>query len=203
MYLVKPPGIIRKLLSAKLTWHMNSRSPELFLTFDDGPIPELTSEILEILKAKNVPATFFCVGENMVKYPQIFKQIVNDGHTIGNHTFNHLNGRHTTNDHYFTNIRKFDHNYNTPYFRPPYGRIKLSQIRDLKKYHHIIFWSVLSGDFDANTSPYKCYANVARNFHNGAIIVFHDNDKARKSVLFALPRIIDQAREQGYIFKAL
>lgn len=203
MYLVKSPRIIHKLSAQRLTWRMDKRKPELFLTFDDGPVPGLTRNILDILEEKQVPASFFCVGDNIRKYPGEFKSIINAGHTVGNHTFNHLNGWRTPNSIYLSNVRKFDQYYNSPFFRPPYGKIKPTQIRLLDQSYRIILWSILSGDFDFNTTPYKCFVNVTSFLHNGAIIVFHDNLKAKNSVLYALPRVIDYARKQGYEFRAL
>lgn len=202
MYLVKSPKIFNRISDQSVTWRMNEASPELYITFDDGPVPGLTQDILDILKEKDVPATFFCVGDNIFKHPDVFQKLLDSGHTIGNHSFNHLNGWRTPNAIYYSNVLKFDNYYPTRLFRPPYGRIKVSQIRELKKNYHIVLWSILSGDFDYNTSPYKCYVNVVKNLHNGAIIVFHDNYKAQRSVLYALPRVIDYARQHGYSFQA-
>ncbi|MGM0612845.1 MAG: polysaccharide deacetylase family protein [Bacteroidota bacterium] len=203
MYLVKSPKIFNKITDSSVTWRMSQKNADLYLTFDDGPGPELTDEILDILREKNVPATFFCVGDNVRKYPETFRKIVDGGHTIGNHTYNHKNGWKTPNALYLSNIKKFDKHYSTRLFRPPYGRIKPSQIRRIKKDYQIIFWSLLSGDFDPDTSPGKCYNNVVNNLHNGAIIVFHDNLKAKNNMRIALPKVIDYAKKQNYRFRSL
>ncbi|MFW6019032.1 MAG: polysaccharide deacetylase family protein [Bacteroidales bacterium] len=181
---------------------MNSKYRELYLTFDDGPVPGLTDDILSILREKDVPATFFCVGDNVRKYPETFHKIIEEGHTIGNHTYNHKNGWKTPNAIYSANVKKFDNHYPSRFFRPPYGRIKPSQIRLLKNDYQIILWSLLSGDFDPATSPGKCYNNVVNNLHNGAIIVFHDNIKAKSNLQAALPKVIDYAVAQKYSFRS-
>ena len=203
MYLVKSPKLFNKITDSNVIWRMSSKYPDLYLTFDDGPIPGLTDEILEILRENNVWATFFCVGDNIRKYPDTFNKIIEEGHTIGNHTYNHKNGWKTPNALYSANIKKFDNHYPSRLFRPPYGRIKPSQVRLLKKDYQIILWSLLSGDFDPNTSPEKCYNNVINNLHNGAIIVFHDNIKAANSMRITLPKVIDYAKKQGYRFRSL
>ncbi len=182
---------------------MDKESRKIYLTFDDGPVPGLTEDILDILDEKEVPALFFCVGDNVRKHPKVFEKISENGHGTGNHSYSHLNGWRTPNQLYFSNIERSEAFFKTPLFRPPYGRIKPSQLRVLRKKYMIILWSLLSGDFDHKTSPYKCYRNVADNLHNGAITLFHDNLKAKKNVLFALPRFIDHARAQGYSFSNL
>ncbi|MCF8331737.1 MAG: polysaccharide deacetylase family protein [Bacteroidales bacterium] len=179
---------------------MNPDKPKVYLTFDDGPVPGITEKILDILQDKDVLATFFNVGDNIQKYPGIFKKIVEAGHSIGNHTFHHLNGWKTSNKLYIKDIMKFNEYYRTKLFRPPYGRIKVSQIKTLRKYYHIVFWSILSGDFDPRITPEQCYENVERNLHKGAVIVFHDNYKAEKNVLHALPSVIERVDNMGYTF---
>ncbi|MFO8053880.1 MAG: polysaccharide deacetylase family protein [Bacteroidales bacterium] len=203
MYLIKTPDILSTISKKNLTWRVRTQEPQLYLTFDDGPAPGITDEISNILLEKNVKATFFCIGQNIDKHPDIFENILAKGHTIGNHTYNHLNGWKTNNEHYYININAFHDIYPTKLFRPPYGKIKLSQIRKLSKDYRIILWSLLSGDFDPKITPEKCCNNVINNLHNGAVIVFHDNVKAMKNVLYCLPKIIDHAHKQGYHFKTL
>ena len=203
MYLIKTPNILERITGSNVIWRMNEMKPDLYLTFDDGPAPGLTEEILDILYQNNVPATFFCVGDNVRKYPGIFRKIIQAGHSIGNHTYHHKSGWKTPNALYEANVRKFDEHYPAGIFRPPYGRIKPSQIKRLKKDYQIILWSLLSGDFDPGTSPDKVYSNVANNLHNGAIIVFHDNSKAKNNIRYALPKVIDFAKKQGYRFRSL
>lgn len=203
MYVIKSPGFLNKISHENITWRMDPEKPDIYLTFDDGPVPDLTEKILDILEEKNVFASFFHVGDNVRKHPDIFKKVIDAGHSIGNHSFHHLNGWRSSNHSYIRDVNTFNDYYPTKLFRPPYGRIKLSQIRELRKYYHIVFWSILSGDFDQRTKPETCFMNVKKNLHNGAIIVFHDNFKAADNVLYALPAVIDYAKERGYTFKAI
>lgn len=200
MYFTRTPGIIRRLFSPELVWEIPNREKQVFLTFDDGPHPQVTTEVLEILASKDVPATFFCVGENVQKYPDTFRKIKDQGHQTGNHTFNHLNGWKTETKAYLENITKCAEFIDSKLFRPPYGRIKNAQINVLKEEYKIIMWSVLSGDFDKNVSRETCVKNVMKNTKSGSIIVFHDSIKAKDNVLYALPRIIDGLKENAYTF---
>ncbi len=203
MKLVKTPGLVRRLFPRQTTGPVPPGKPTLYLTFDDGPVPGITRDVIHVLKEKNVKATFFCVGQNMEKYPEIFQQIISNNHSVGNHTYSHLNGWKTPARKYFRDAQKFRELHHTRLFRPPYGRISVKQWLALRKEFHIVFWSILSRDFDPRVTPQKCFENVASHLHNGAIIVFHDNQKATKQVQYALPRIIDNAREKGYQFMAL
>ena len=192
---------------------MSRTDPNLFLTFDDGPIPDVTPQILSILKKFNVKATFFCIGENVKKYPEIFRQILEDGHAIGNHTYNHLNGWKTSADDYLQNVLKCDEILKSEIrnpkseivnlFRPPYGRIKLSQIKKLRKNFRVIMWDVLSEDYNKEISGEQCFQNVASSASNGSIIVFHDSEKARERVLYALPKVIEHFSQMNFSFKAI
>lgn len=203
MYLVQSPLLFKKIYHFGPVWQKKTGSKTVYLTFDDGPIPEVTEEILEILNRYSIKATFFCVGENVERNPLVFKKILDSGHITGNHTFNHLNGWKTDSKTYYENIYKCDQFHNSKLFRPPYGRIKPSQILKLKKTHQIIMWSVLSGDFDLKTSPEKCLENVIKYTKPGSIVVFHDSTKAKEKVLYALPLFIDHLIEKGYEFKTL
>lgn len=203
MYLVRPP-LLLKWIFPNLTWRKSSSTQKIYLTFDDGPIPEITPFILDTLAHYNVKATFFCVGENIIKYPDLFKRLIDEGHTVGNHTHNHLKGYKHDVKTYTDNIKKCqDLIGNTKLFRPPYGRIKKSQVRKIEKNFDIIMWDVLSGDFDTKVSPQKCYQNVIRYTRNGSIIVFHDNLKAIPKVQYALPRAIEYFLNKGYQFGLL
>lgn len=203
MYLVQSPFLFKKIYHFGPVWQIPKESKSIYLTFDDGPIPEVTPKILDILDSFGIKATFFCVGENIYKHPDIFKMIVAKGHTTGNHTFNHLNGWKTDSNKYFENICKCNHYHKSNLLRPPYGRIKPSQVLKLKKTHKIIMWSVLSGDFDPKTSPEKCLENVLRYTKTGSIVVFHDSIKAEEKVLYALPLFIKHFLDRGYTFKTL
>jgi peptidoglycan-N-acetylglucosamine deacetylase len=209
MYLHQTP-IIFKWLYPGLTWRVPTRQKKVFLTFDDGPVPEITEQVLEILKEKDVKATFFCVGDNVRKHPEIFRKVVQAGHQVGNHTQHHVVGWRMRRKHYFENIRQA-HEEMMPLsegqplnlFRPPHGKISRMQIHGLKPEYRIIMWDVLSGDFDASLTPEECYYNTLRASRPGSIVVFHDNPKASPRVLFALPRYIDEMRSRGYTFHAL
>jgi len=205
MYLVKTPRLLKKLYPA-LTWHKNRATRSIFLTFDDGPIPIVTPFVLNILKQYGAKATFFCIGDNVDKHPDIYKQLIGDGHRIGNHTYNHLKGWKTDDATYVANYLKCDEQLHTNLFRPPYGRIKNSQIKKLKAVHpdlQIIMWDVLSGDFDLNLTPEACLKNVLKNTGNGSIVVFHDSLKAFPRLEYTLPLALKYWSEQGYSFEVL
>ena len=200
--LVRPPQLLRRFYKDS-QWRMDKNEPVIYLTFDDGPIPELTEWVLDILKEYSVKATFFCVGDNIVNNPLIFDRILDEGHQLGNHTFNHLKGWKVKNSEYFKNIEKCQELTKTNLFRPPYGRIKKSQYKLLAKDYKVVFWDVLSYDYDKLTSPKKCLDNSVRYTRNGSIIVFHDNVKAQKNLKFALPQYIEHFLKLNYKFATL
>lgn len=205
MYLVKSPRLL-KWYYPSLTWNKDRDRKVIYLTFDDGPIPDVTDFALKTLKHFDAKATFFCIGDNIAKHPSIFNQIQQDGHSIGNHTYNHLKGWKTANEHYVNNFLQCQAQTNTQLFRPPYGRIKKSQIKAIKSYYpelEIIMWDVLSGDFDTDLSPEKCCDNVIKNTNNGSIIVFHDSLKAFERMRYALPRVLEYFSRVGYSFEKL
>ncbi|MBC8148023.1 MAG: polysaccharide deacetylase family protein [Bacteroidetes bacterium] len=203
MYSVKPPYLI-KILSHKLfTWQIKTGDKIIYLTFDDGPTGELTPWILETLKEYEAKATFFVVGHNAEKRPDLVKAILEAGHSIGNHTFNHLNGKKTANSEYYDNIEEADRLIKSKLFRPPYGRIKISQAKQLKAKYQIVMWSVLSGDFDRKITKEKCLRNAIINTNKGSIIVFHDNIKAKENLLFALPAYLKHYSDLGFRFESL
>lgn len=182
---------------------MPSGNKTLYLTFDDGPIPEVTYTVLDILEQYGIKATFFCVGHNIEKHPEVFLEIIKRGHSIGNHTYNHLKGWKTTLGKYLENVDQFDRHTKTELFRPPYGKITPLQLYKLKNKYKIILWSVLSFDFDQSTSPEKCLQNVIKYTEDGSIIVFHDSLKASKNMLFALPQFIEHFQNLGYKFDTI
>jgi peptidoglycan/xylan/chitin deacetylase (PgdA/CDA1 family) len=205
MYLVKTPWLLKKLYP-KLTWHVNNTTRCIYLTFDDGPIPIVTPFVLNILKQYNAKATFFCIGDNVHKHPEIFEQVKSDGHSIGNHTYNHLKGWDTDDQTYLNNFLQADKLLNTTLFRPPYGRMKRSQVKLLKEAKpglDIIMWSVLSGDFDISLKPEKCLDNVLKNTGSGDIVLFHDSLKARERMEYVLPRAMDVWTNKGFLFDTL
>ena len=182
---------------------MDTTRKELFLTFDDGPIPEVTPWVLQMLRAYNAKATFFCIGQNLVEHALIHKMILKEGHTIGNHTYDHLNGWRTPNKAYFRSVLKCREITGSDLFRPPYGRIKRDQANVLLSRFRIVMWDVLSGDFDLKASKAKCVKNVVDNASRGSIIVFHDSLKARERMQYALPRVLEHFSSLGYAFRAL
>jgi peptidoglycan/xylan/chitin deacetylase (PgdA/CDA1 family) len=205
MYLVKSP-LLLKWYYPSLVWNKSRSEKAIYLTFDDGPIPVVTDFVLNTLKNFGCKATFFCIGDNIIKYPDIFEQVKNDGHAIGNHTYNHLKGWKTDDDAYIRNIQDCQELTGTSLFRPPYGRIKKSQIKALKSINpqlQIVMWDVLSGDFDTELAPEKCLENVIRNTQNGSVIVFHDSVKAFDRLYYALPAAIEYLLKKGYHFHTL
>ena len=202
MYLTNAPFFLR-CYYPKVTFNRSRRDKTIYLTFDDGPIPEITPWILDVLKEAEVKATFFCVGENITKHPAIFKRLLDEGHRLGNHTYNHLKGWLHDDATYLANIQQCQALTGTTLFRPPYARAKKSQLRALYADYEIVYWDVLSGDFDVKLSPEGCYQNVIKGVKNGSIIVFHDNIKAIPRVTYALPKVIRYLKEKGYQFDTL
>ncbi|WDF69885.1 polysaccharide deacetylase family protein [Sphingobacterium oryzagri] len=202
MYFINAPFFLRWYY-AKVTFNKSRKEKKIYLTFDDGPIPEVTPFILDTLAKYQVKATFFCVGENIVKNKDIFARIIREGHQVGNHTYNHLKGWDQADDHYLANVARCQTLTKTNLFRPPYARAKKSQLRALYPDFDVIFWDVLSGDFDEQLSPEKCYQHVVNYTRNGSIIVFHDNIKALPRVSYALPKAIAYLQEKGFSFGLL
>ncbi len=205
MYFAKNPLLLKKLYPS-LIWDVPVNDRSVYLTFDDGPIPEVTPFVLEQLKAYNARATFFCIGDNVRKHPDVYEMILRQGHSIGNHTFNHLNGWKTSTEEYISNIDECSKYTGDQLFRPPYGRISPSQIKAFKENYpdsKIIMWDVLSGDFDTKIDAEKCYQNMVRNVEPGSIVVMHDSLKAMPRLEEALPRILKDLSEEGYFFKSL
>jgi len=210
-YFSKTPRFIMRFFS-KYTWRFPSNKKEIFLTFDDGPTPEITQFVLSELKKYNAKATFFCIGKNIKNYPEIFSEIISDGHSIGNHTQNHLKGWETKTENYIDNvlecgktITKFNKlTIKQQLFRPPYGKIKKTQAKEiLNKGYKIIMWDVLSADFDTTISKERCLQNVINNTKEGSIIVFHDSVKAAKKVKYALPKVLKAFSDKGFVFKGI
>lgn len=202
MYFVKTPKVIKHIFPT-FKWDQPSESKEIFLTFDDGPIPEVTPWVLEQLAKYNAKASFFCVGDNVRKYPEVFEMVLNEGHTIGNHTFNHLNGWHTGADEYLNNVDKCSEYFQSSLFRPPYGKISRRQSQIISESHTIIMWDVLSGDFDQSITKEMCLQNVLNFTKSGSIVVFHDNIKAREKLEFVLPIVLEYFSNLGYKFSRL
>ncbi|KUO67302.1 MAG: polysaccharide deacetylase [Lutibacter sp. BRH_c52] len=211
-YFIKTPSIF-KFIFSKWVWCFSLKEKVLYLTFDDGPTPEITEWTLNELKKHEAKATFFCIGKNIGEHPEIFQKIIEENHAVGNHTNNHLNGWKTKTEAYLQNIedaeKYFEENrkseiINQKIFRPPYGKLTFSQSKNIrKKGYKIIMWDVLSADYDPNISNEKCLENVIRNIQNGSIVVFHDSVKASEKLKFVLPKVLEYYSYQGYKFKSI
>ncbi|MES1218561.1 MAG: polysaccharide deacetylase family protein [Bacteroidota bacterium] len=206
-YFVKTPWWLRRAYPSRL-WKVDTQKKILYLSFDDGPHPEATPFVLNELKKYNASATFFCIGKNVLAYPDIYKRILDDGHSIGNHTQNHLNGWKVENDLYLKDISQAASYIDSDLFRPPYGRMTSFQAKNLRsamrgRKSKIIMWDVLSADFDTSITDEKCLENVLMNSKEGSIIVFHDSEKAFSKLKYCLPKIFQFFSEKGYRFEAL
>lgn len=195
--------MVRMMFPSTVTWDIATSANEIFLTFDDGPHPTVTPFVLEQLKEHNAKATFFCIGKNVDDHPKIYQQIIDEGHSVGNHTYNHLNGWKTSDKEYFDNISNAKKVIDSKFFRPPYGRITRFQAAELKSVFRIIMWDVLSADFDVDISADKCYNNVIKNTRAGSIIVFHDSEKAFPRLKEALPKALQYFSDKGYKMSAV
>ena len=197
------------LVFPSLIWRIFTDKKEVYLTFDDGPVNGPTGFVLSELARFSAEATFFCIGDNIRKHEDVFREIILAGHTIGNHTCNHLNGWKTKTEAYLQNIKLFEQYLPAAscplptLFRPPYGRITPSQIRALSPSYKIVMWDVLSRDFDKELSPEDCLKNTLKVIRPGSIIVFHDSLKAEKNLVYTLPRLLANLYDRGYAFKAL
>ncbi|HUQ65097.1 MAG TPA: polysaccharide deacetylase family protein [Flavitalea sp.] len=209
-YLTKTPGLLKSMYPS-CTWNFTRDQQVMYLTFDDGPHPVATPFVLDALKEFNAKGTFFCIGKNVKDYPAIYKRILNEGHTTGNHTFHHLNGWKTSDQDYIKNIGEARKYIDSNLFRPPYGRITKFQIRLLnasenvkqKTIFKIIMWDVLSGDFDMASSADKCVKNVISNAKEGSIVVFHDSEKALPRMQKSLIESLQYFSERGFKFDAV
>lgn len=187
-----------------LIWSRSTKHKRIYLSFDDGPHPTITNFVLDTLRENGIKATFFCIGDNVLKYPETFERIVKEQHSIGNHTHNHLNGWKTDNIQYYKNILQAAKHIPSKLFRPPYGKIKPTQANYLlKRGWRIIMWNSLSADFDTSIDGVTCFNNVKSTMKNGSIVVFHDSEKAFDRMKIALPLLIQYCREQHYEIRAL
>ena len=184
-------------------WLLPNDEKAIYLTFDDGPTPEITPWVLEELEKAGAKATFFLIGNNVAQHPEIVAQIREAGHSIGNHCYNHEKGWTTSDAAYHASVEKTNDLLHTPLFRPPYGRIKKSQIAALKDSYKIIMWDVLSHDYDKRLTPQECINNVVDNVRPGSIIVFHDSVKAWKNLKDSLPVVLQELTRRGFVFRVL
>jgi peptidoglycan-N-acetylglucosamine deacetylase len=206
-YFIKTPWLA-KVLFPSFLWRVNTRQKEVYLTFDDGPHEEVTPWVLDLLQQFNAKATFFCIGKNVAAHPGIYEQILSGGHAVGNHTYNHLNGWKVSLNEYVADIQRASPVIDSNLFRPPYGKIKLSQSRRIssalkKETARIVMWDVLSADFDQSISSAECLQNVLQNYTTGSVIVFHDSEKAFPHLKYTLPLVLEHLYSQGYICRKI
>jgi len=205
MYLVKTPWWLRALYPS-LVWRMPSRSKVLYLTFDDGPHPTITPFVLDTLREHQAKATFFCIGKNVDAYPGIYAQIMFEGHAVGNHTQHHVNGWKVSDEAYLQDITSAAKHIKSNLFRPPYGRIKRSQIKKIKQQFpemRIVMWDVLSADFDTSLNADACLGYTVYHSKSGSIVLFHDSEKAFPRLQTALPKMLAHFANEGYTFEAI
>ena len=200
MFIEQVPQIIRNLYP-KAMWRMNPEEKAVYLTFDDGPIPDITPWVVDLLDKYNIKATFFMVGDNVRKHPQEYKLVVDAGHRVGNHTFNHLKGLFTDTREYIENVEKGDALIHSNLFRPPHGLLRHSQYKELSKRYQFVMWDLVTRDYSFRLYGEDVLANVKRLTRNGSIITFHDSMRSESNLRYALPRAIDWWLEQGYSFK--
>jgi peptidoglycan/xylan/chitin deacetylase (PgdA/CDA1 family) len=205
MYLHKTPKLLGRLFP-DILWNISTEAKEIYLTFDDGPVPEVTPWVLDQLDLYNAKATFFMVGDNIQKHRGVYTEVLERQHTIGNHTFNHLNGWSTNSQAYIENIEKAEKllgTNSTGLFRPPHGRLKWSQYKNIKKSYKVVMWDILSGDFNSSLSQANCLASSIKGTAPGSVIVFHDSAKTVDKLKFVLPRYLEHFAALNFTFKTL
>lgn len=197
----RPFKYVRKLLP-QLHWSIDCND-SVFLTFDDGPTPEVTQWVLDQLRKYDAKATFFCIGKNAELYPDIFEKIKSDGHIIGNHTYSHNKGWGMGCERYVEDVDLANEVLKATLVRPPYGRVTRAQVRRLSQRYHLIMWDILSRDYSKVVSPQKCVREVVPHLRAGSIIVFHDSVKASKNLYYALPIVLEAIKEKGLKCKSI
>lgn len=202
MLIVRPPSLLTRALR-RMTWDLPGDSPEVYLTFDDGPTPVVTPWVLEQLEEAEAKATFFCLGRNVDKYPDIYRQILSTGHSVGNHSYSHLKGFRSSVRRYMEDIHLASDMIDSKLFRPPYGRILPGQVKAVLEQYDIIMWDVLSIDYNSGLSGERVLRNVTKNVKPGSIIVFHDSDKAADNLYYALPRTLEYLKQAGYSMRSI
>ena len=200
MFIEQVPEFIRDLFP-KALWRMDPNEKAVYLTFDDGPIPVITPWVVDLLGRNNIKATFFMVGDNVHKFPQEYMQVVEAGHRVGNHTFNHLKGLFTDTKRYIENVDQADAFIHSNLFRPPHGILRTSQYNELSKRYTFVMWDLVTRDYSFRLYGEDVLANVKRYTRNGSIITFHDSLRSESNLRYALPRSLDWLLEQGYEFK--
>lgn len=209
----KPPKLLRDLIP-ELLWEIPEResiphgrvvseNPDVFLTFDDGPTPGITEWILDELAKWDAKATFFCLGRNVEAHPELYRRILAEGHSVGNHTYSHLKGWGRDAGRYAADIERASEFIESTLFRPPYGRISSGEARLVGRRYHIVMWNIISRDYNSRLSPAACLNNVVRHIRPGDIVVFHDSKKAFRNMSYALPRVLEQLHSRGMKSKAI
>lgn len=186
-----------------LDWHFSRNEKVIYLTFDDGPTPVITHQVLDILDTYKARATFFCLGRNVDRHSDIYNEILRRGHAVGNHTYSHLKGWRTGLKTYIQDAHLAEHHVNSKLFRPPYGRIRRNQVKYLAKEYRIVMWDVLTHDYNSKIPEKICLRSVIKGTRNGSIVVFHDSQKAAKNLLYVLPRMLEHFHQKGYTFKCI
>jgi peptidoglycan-N-acetylglucosamine deacetylase len=200
--LVRPPALLRNIYRGAL-WRMDRDEKIIYLTFDDGPVPGVTPAALSVLKEHDVRATFFCVGDNVRKHPEIFQQLLAEGHAVGNHTFHHTDGWNTATRPYLREVQQCAEVVRSNLFRPPYGRMRPPQLKAIRRKYTVVLWDVLTYDFDRERSGEECLELALDYARPGSIVVFHDSEKAKERMLYALPRFIEAMKREGFAFGTL
>lgn len=202
--LIEQPPFLYRMMFAGGVWRIPSENKKtVYLTFDDGPIPEITPWVLDILDKYKIKATFFCVGDNVRKHPEIYAEVINRGHHVGNHTYNHLQGIRTLTKNYIKNVDIAAEYIQSKLFRPPHGHIRLPQFFKLRSKYKIVLWDVVTRDYSKRLTPEEVLENVKHYTRNGSIIVFHDSLKAEKNMKYALPKAIEWLLSEGYEFRLI
>jgi len=201
--MLQVPDWLRPLLGNGLIWRIQPAQKVIYLSFDDGPVPEVTPQVLEILDRYGWKATFFCVGENVKRHPLLYKRLTEEGHQVGNHSFSHVNGNNLPDSEYIANVMKAKELIDSKLFRPPHGRITRSQLKVLKNDFKIVLWDVLTYDYDASKEAEKIVKMIRRKSRPGSIVVFHDSVKAEKNLFAVLPKALEYWTQEGYSFGLL
>ena len=202
MFIEQLPKAIRSIYKGVL-WRKDPLVKKIYLTFDDGPIPEVTPWVLDVLDSYGIKATFFCVGENVVRYPELYRSILERGHRTGNHTYNHVRGLFRNSKRYLENIELASRYIESNLFRPPHGDMKWSQLRKLRKHYQVVQWDVISRDYNPDLKPEEVLEIVKHYARNGSIIVFHDSLKAERNMRYAMPRAVEYLQSKGFEFDVL
>lgn len=198
--LIEQPPVPYRMLFPETVWRIPMKHKAVFLTFDDGPIPEVTPWVLDLLDQYGIKATFFCVGDNVRKHPETFKMVVERGHSVGNHTMHHLQGAKVTTKRYVADILEAHALIDSPLFRPPHGLIRWKQARAIKDNMRIVMYDLVTRDYSKHLNGEQVLDNVRRYVRNGSIVVFHDSLKSEQNLRYALPRAIEWLKENGYQF---